>query len=445
MSIVALPYPTRDERKIISIVEFVEKYQEGKKLKIALPYFPPPMGSDSGGGTYKLHEIFRHEFVKKGHDVYLFDFSSSNRETLFDGPGNYVHVSYSIDSMRQTANNLLQLCQKLQIQVVVPLNEGIITSVIPHLPFEVKVVMHCNSIVPHAYYHVTRYPKHVSKIIVESLRQEVDLVEIWGVPRNCVSIAPNGIEPKSRVLEKEDYSGTLQLVYLGRIEDASKGTDLIPGIVEYLVTNGIDFNLDIIGSGPDEVKLKNLLQEYISKVSFSGAIRSEEVLSKLSQKHVLLMPSRIEGFGFVALEAMSVGVVPVVSKISGVLDWIVSDEMTGFVRDASKPKDFGDAIIKLNDNRNLLREMSGNAFLEVIKRFSLANMVQVHLNEFENAIMSDQLERPAPLPFSEWRAFSEWNPSIYYKIQWRVQKVWIIFIRSIKYGHGKFVGTSTFP
>ena len=408
-------------------------------MKIGLPYFPEPLGSDSGGGTHKLHEIFRHEFVNQGHDVFLFDFHGSTRENKFYGPGIYIHVPYSIDMMQQAAKIFIGLCQELNIQVIIPLNAGIITSVIPHLPLEIKIVMHCNSIIPHAYYHVTRYPKHVSKIVVESLRQKLDLVENWDVPRNSVLIAPNGIQPRSKELQEQNYDGILQIVYLGRIEDASKGTDLIPGIVNYLISNGIDFNLEIIGSGPDEQKLKDSLSSLTDRVSFSGSVRSAEILSKLSQKHILIMPSRIEGFGFVAIEAMSVGVVPVVSRISGVLDWIVTDGVTGQVRDIAASEKFGDAIIALDLDRNLLREMSRNAFLEVIQRFSLSEMVRIHLTTCESAINSYQPERPAPLPFEKWRPFEEWNPSIIYKIRWRLNKALITILGGVKHGFKKGV------
>ena len=408
-------------------------------MKIGLPYFPEPLGSDSGGGTYKLHEIFRHEFVKKGHDVFLFDFHSSTREDKFYGPGIYIHVPYSMDIMQQAAQMFIGLCQEFDIQVIIPLNTGIITSVIPHLPLEMKIIMHCNSIIPHAYYHVTRYPKHVSKIVVESLRQKLDLVENWAVPSRSILIAPNGIQPMSKKLQKQNYDGILQIVYLGRIEDASKGTDLIPGIVNYLISNGIDFNLEIIGSGPDEKKLKDSLRRHTDRVSFSGPVQSHEILSKLSQKHILIMPSRIEGFGFVVIEAMSVGVVPVVSRISGVLDWIVTDGVTGQVRDLVPSNKFGDAIIALDLNRNLLREMSRNAFLEVIQRFSLSEMVKIHLTACESAINSYQPERPAPLPFEKWRPFEEWNPSICYKIRWRLNKALITILIGLKHGLRKSV------
>lgn len=409
-------------------------------MKIALPYFPPPLGSESGGGTHKLHEIFRHEFENEGHEVYLFDFSGLNRGAQFYGSGIYVHVPFSNDSIRQSAEKFIELCKVLGIQVVIPLNSGVITSVIPHLPSDVKIVMHCNSIVSHAYYHVTRYPKHVSKIIVESLRQQSDLQKFWNVPGNKICIAPNGINPRLQELGEKNYDGVLKLVYLGRLEDASKGTDLLPGIVEYLIENRVNFDFEVIGSGPDEKKLRESLEGHLDKVSFSGSIRSNEVLEKLSQKHILLMPSRIEGFGFVALEAMSVGVVPIVSRIPGVLDWIVTDDITGFVRDTDRPKDFGEVIVRLDNDRDQLQEISRNAFLEVIQRFSLTEMVRIHLSACESAIISDQPERPTPLPFSKWRTFQEWNPSTYYKIRWRINKLMITITGSLKFGSGKGVG-----
>ena len=87
-------------------------------MKIGLPYFPEPLGSDSGGGTHKLHEIFRHEFVKQGHEVFLFDFHNTTRKDEFYGPGIYMYVPYSIDIMQQAAQAMLAQANQASRMVI---------------------------------------------------------------------------------------------------------------------------------------------------------------------------------------------------------------------------------------------------------------------------------------------------------------------------------------
>jgi glycosyltransferase involved in cell wall biosynthesis len=63
-------------------------------------------------------------------------------------------------------------------------------------------------------------------------------------------------------------------------------------------------------------------------VSFLGKRNHVEQLIPLA--HVALMPSELEAFGLVALEAMACGVVPVATRVGGVPE-LITDSVNGFL------------------------------------------------------------------------------------------------------------------
>ena len=409
-------------------------------MRIALPYFPGPLVDPSGGGTSKLFEILREGFSVRGHEVFIIDFSASRIDPKYGIQSNYVHIVSGIGIEASAAKLFIEFCEIMKIDVIIPLNNTVFTSSIPCLPFTTKIVMHCNSSIPHAYHHVTRFSSHVSKILVGSPRELSDLIDSWQVPKQKITLVPYGIEPLTESLKREDYEEPLHLTYVGRIEYGSKGTDVLPKILKYLVASGLQFDLEIIGTGPDEKHLKASLDSFKGYTEFAGSISNSEVLKSLARKHILIMPSRVEGFGFVAIEAMSLGVVPIVSKIPGVLDWVVQDGRTGFVRSREKPREIAEAILELAHDRELLKRMSQNGYYDVLERFSLKAMIEIHVIACQEAINEIQSGRPDPLDFSFWHPFLEWNPSVSYKIKWRVKSLLSKLFYCKRWGfHGQLV------
>jgi glycosyltransferase involved in cell wall biosynthesis len=86
----------------------------------------------------------------------------------------------------------------------------------------------------------------------------------------------------------------------------------------------------MVGDGPDRGPAEHLARELhiAAHVSFLGKQNHVERLIPLA--HVLLMPSEMESFGLVALEAMACGVAPVATRVGGVPELITHGE-TGFM------------------------------------------------------------------------------------------------------------------
>lgn len=144
-----------------------------------------------------------------------------------------------------------------------------------------------------------------------------------------VYIPENAIDPtrfNQRAAQKLD--GPLRGCFVGRLVPY-KGPDMaIEGTAPYLAAG--QMTLDIIGDGPmgDELKAKVAKEGLTDAVTFHGQLPHEQVQATLSASNLLVFPSIREFGGGVVLEAMSLGVVPLVVDYAGPGELV--DDVVGY-------------------------------------------------------------------------------------------------------------------
>jgi len=134
-----------------------------------------------------------------------------------------------------------------------------------------------------------------------------------------------------------------RLLFMGNARRRLKGADLLPSIMRNL---GSGFELQFTGSLDDFGGEKNLPPN----IRAIGRLRTErEVVAAYQAADVLIFPTRIEGFGLVALEAQSCGV-PVVATNGSSLPEVVESGVTGQLCPQDDVLAFSDAVRDLRDN-----------------------------------------------------------------------------------------------
>ena len=112
-----------------------------------------------------------------------------------------------------------------------------------------------------------------------------------------------------------------------------KGIDvLITAFAQLLQTSDRDLRLLLVGDGPDRQELESLAAELNceDKIVFYGSAEWEEAMQLMARMDVVVVPSRFEGFGLSAAEAMAMRKPLICSDAFGLAE-LVSHEQEGLL------------------------------------------------------------------------------------------------------------------
>jgi glycosyltransferase involved in cell wall biosynthesis len=145
----------------------------------------------------------------------------------------------------------------------------------------------------------------------------------------CVYIPENGVDLNRFNNPRElSVSFPLKAVFVGRLVPY-KGADILLEATAPSLRAG-DLELCIIGDGPQRHCLAEMAEKLgiAGKVRFEGWIPHAKIQEKLRSFDFLVLPSIREFGGGVVVEAMALGVTPIVADYGGPAELV--DETTGF-------------------------------------------------------------------------------------------------------------------
>jgi glycosyltransferase involved in cell wall biosynthesis len=174
-----------------------------------------------------------------------------------------------------------------------------------------------------------------------------------GVPREKVALIPSAVDPaalrpsRDRAALRRDAGlsdDTLCLLALASL-DRRKGIDVLLEAVRRLPRE-LPVRCWIAGDGPERVALERLAAspELRERVRLLG--RREDRADLLAICDALVLPSRREGLGVAALEAMACSRPVVASRVGGLAEAVV-DGGTGLLVPPDEPKALTDALLRL--------------------------------------------------------------------------------------------------
>lgn len=120
-----------------------------------------------------------------------------------------------------------------------------------------------------------------------------------------VDVIGNGVDPG--IWNTKPRLGN-DVLFIGRLEYRHKGLDLLLEAWAQACSR-VDGNLLIAGTGPDEEKLRASIQDYglSERVQMLGWLSGDKKFQVLSDARLLVVPSRHETFGLVAIDALAAG------------------------------------------------------------------------------------------------------------------------------------------
>jgi glycosyltransferase involved in cell wall biosynthesis len=216
------------------------------------------------------------------------------------------------------------------------------------------------------------------RVIAVSGATKKEIMQIYGVPDNKISVIYNGVIPQlfdlttNPGVDKRQYNiGPLDptVLFCGRLA-LQKGPDLlieaIPSILRYNANVKFIFAGDGDMRGSLELRARQL--GVVNAIRFLGYRNGKELIHLFKLAEVVCVPSRNEPFGIVVIEAWSAHKPVVVTQIGGPAEY-VEHEVNG-LKIYPNPDSIGWGVRTMLSNFDRARWMGHNGRKAVEERFT---------------------------------------------------------------------------
>lgn len=206
----------------------------------------------------------------------------------------------------------------------------------------------------------------------------------------------NGVpEPASDPAPTSPHDGPTRIALVGRLSPR-KGTDLALDAVALLRTGGLDVHLYLYGAVfpgyewyEEELRERADQDDLRGSVTFHGYVRP--VWSSLAAADVVVVPSRTEPFGNVAVEAQLARRPVVVAAIQGLTE-IVTDGVDGLHAEADSSADLARVLRRVVEDPALAERLARAGRANALDRFS----VERYRTEIADVLARLVSPRPGP-------------------------------------------------
>ena len=201
-----------------------------------------------------------------------------------------------------------------------------------------------------------------------------------------ISRVRSGVPDHLFDLERHDEGYVL---YVGRLDVKQKGVDVLLDAFAQVVARAPGTVLHIVGRGPDDGSLRSRAESLgiTQAVRFHGGVSDAERDALLAGAACQVVPSRFEGFGIAAAEALAAGVPLIVSDDPALVEIVEDPEPGGgIVVPRGDAPALADAIYELLADKDSRDRLSQGGRVRA-ERFRWSAVARAHL-EFLRRVMS---------------------------------------------------------
>lgn len=193
-----------------------------------------------------------------------------------------------------------------------------------------------------------------------------------------VSLVPNAIDISSLPKKKERLYDK-QIIFAGRLSKEKGISDLL----EVSKNLPKDVHLLILGSGPEEEKIKQVTKLH-SNIHLMGLVEKERTISLISGSDVLIQPSLVEGISSTLLEAMACKT-PVITTNVGGNNELFENNKSGIMIEPNSPQKILEKLIELLSDKQKSINLSEEAFNKV-QKYDWSHVGKLYLNIYESLL-----------------------------------------------------------
>jgi glycosyltransferase involved in cell wall biosynthesis len=184
-------------------------------------------------------------------------------------------------------------------------------------------------------------------------------------------IITNGIDKK----QKKN-----QLLFVGRVDIFQKQINILLNIWERLYNVYPEWNLLIVGNGPDKLFLQSIVKsQAIPRVKFLNAQNPDKFYK---ESKIFCLTSSFEGWPLVIHEAQMNGVVPILFNSFLSAANMVNNNIDAIIVNSFSIDSYVEKISNLMEDENQYNFLFNNCFINA-KKFDIENICNIWINQFD--------------------------------------------------------------
>lgn len=346
-----------------------------------------------GSGATPVVHYFAKEWVKQGHEVYVFNLrarfpkifywfsrmfqhqlnsrlgmlvpTECPQEEDYEADGVKVHCrlmkkmmphsEYSHSEIDKAVNLISSFCDKYGLPDIFighwhnPQLE-VLSELKKKYGVKTALVLHENKFSMERVYG-DKLANMLNQIDVIGFRNQsakVDYIRHYGEPKSSF-IAYSGVSQvfleEGKTFNPNFNDGIKNYIFVGSLIARKYPVEIVRALDASYEEK--TYSMTFVGDGAERTNVENARnKEGNGLVSFTGRIQREEIVAHLKKAQVFVMISKDEIFGLVYLEAMALGLIPIGSRNEGI-DGIIKDGINGFLCESGNEKELGSIIRKI--------------------------------------------------------------------------------------------------
>lgn len=235
------------------------------------------------------------------------------------------------------------------------------------------------------------HPAHVIAVS-EDVRQS--LVTAGQIPRERITVVPNGVSSDLSALERDDDTQFVPVVGTVNRLDRNRGIDLFLDTARMILDKGAAAHFLIIGEGPLEPQIRAQARKLELTPHLTIALPRSRTGALFRPMNVYVSATHSEGHGIFILSAMAQARPVICSGVGGVLTFIRDGENGLVVPRGDVPK-LASKVLYLLENREEARRIAREGFRTVREEYPLSRMVSRTLQAYDLAIEQRAVEESA--------------------------------------------------
>ena len=169
-----------------------------------------------------------------------------------------------------------------------------------------------------------------------------------GISKDKIKVIPYGVDTSKFTFSERKKSDVFKVIFIGSLNQRKGITYLLDALAEM---NNVE--LTIITRG---IYDESLIQNYTFPIHIVIDVPHDKLQDELNQAHCFVLPSVLEGFGQVILEAMATGIPVIATENTAAID-IIENGVDGFVTPIRDVHAIKENLEKLQSDFSLVQTM----------------------------------------------------------------------------------------